>query len=149
MRTTTFKFYDTSSLLVMNDDLFNEHFAISSITLEELESIKVSANKDSDIKDAARQLLNKLYRNSDQYDVIIYQPEMLEPLQKAGLYLDNNDMKILACAAYYDTKYHPDEVIFVTNDMALFVLSNLIFGDDSIQMIGYEPEVEYSGYVEK
>ena len=149
MRTTTFKFYDTSSLLVMNDELFNERFAISSITLEELESIKVSANKDSDIKYAARQLLNKLYRNSDKYDVIIYQPEMLEPLQKAGLYLDNNDMKILACAACYDTKYHPDEVIFVTNDMALFVLSNLIFGDDSIQMIGYEPEAEYSGYIEK
>lgn len=149
MRTTTFKFYDTSSLLVMGSELFNSRFAISSITLEELELIKVSANKDSDIKYAARQLLNQLYRNTDKYDVIIYQPEMLEPLQKAGLYLDNNDMRILACAVYYDTKYHPDEVVFVTNDMALFTLSNLIFGNDSIKMVGYEPEAEYTGYIEK
>lgn len=149
MRTTTFKFYDTSSLLVMGSELFNSRFAISSITLEELELIKVSANKDSDIKYAARQLLNQLYHNIDKYDVIIYQPEMLEPLQKAGLYLDNNDMRILACAVCYDTKYHPDEVVFVTNDMALFTLSNLIFGNDSIKMVGYEPEAEYTGYIEK
>ena len=149
MRTTTFKFYDTSSLLVMGSELFDNRFAISSITLEELESIKVSANKDSDIKYAARQLLNQLYRNTDKYDVIIYQPEMLEPLQKAGLYLDNNDMRILACAVCYDTKYHPDEVVFVTNDMALFTLSNLIFGNDSIEMVGYDQEAEYTGYIEK
>ena len=149
MRTTTFKFYDTSSLLVIGSELFDNRFAISSITLEELESIKVSANKDSDIKYAARQLLNQLYHNTDKYDVIIYQPEMLEPLQKAGLYLDNNDMRILACAACYDTKYHPDEVVFVTNDMALFTLSNLIFGNDSIEMVGYDQEAEYTGYMEK
>lgn len=149
MRTTTFKFYDTSSLLVMGSELFNSRFAISSITLEELELIKVSANKDSDIKYAARQLLNQLYHNIDKYDVINYQPEMLEPLQKVGLYLDNNDMRILACATYYDIKYHPDEVVFVTNDMSLFILSNLIFGNDSIEMVGYDQEPEYTGYMEK
>lgn len=149
MRTTTFKFYDTSSLLVMGSELFNNRFAISSITLEELELIKVSANKDSDIKYAARQLLNQLYHNIDKYDVINYQPEMLEPLQKVGLYLDNNDMRILACATYYDIKYHPDEVVFVTNDMSLFILSNLIFGNDSIEMVGYDQEPEYTGYMEK
>lgn len=149
MRTTTFKFYDTSSLLVMGSELFNNRFAISSITLEELELIKVSANKDSDIKYAARQLLNQLYHNIDKYDVINYQPEMLEPLHKVGLYLDNNDMRILACATYYDIKYHPDEVVFVTNDMSLFILSNLIFGNDSIEMVGYDQEPEYTGYMEK
>lgn len=149
MRTTTFKFYDTSSLLVMGSELFNNRFAISSITLEELELIKVSANKDSDIKYAARQLLNQLYHNIDKYDVINYQPEMLEPLHKVGLYLDNSDMRILACATYYDIKYHPDEVVFVTNDMSLFILSNLIFGNDSIEMVGYDQEPEYAGYMEK
>ena len=61
MRTTTFKFYDTSSLLVMGSELFDNRFAISSITLEELESIKVSANKDSDIKYATRQLFGLDY----------------------------------------------------------------------------------------
>ena len=52
------KFYDTSSLLLKADTLFenNEKFAISSITLEELEHIKTAANKDADIKYAARKI---------------------------------------------------------------------------------------------
>lgn len=40
------KFYDTCSLLLGLDDIFNEPFVISSITLEELEHIKTSAHKD-------------------------------------------------------------------------------------------------------
>ena len=51
------KFYDTSSLLLIDDKLFeniNETIAISSITLKELENIKVSANKDTHVKYAAR-----------------------------------------------------------------------------------------------
>ena len=44
-------FYDTSSLLLMTDEQFKkEQFAISNITLQELEAIKVSANKDPEIK---------------------------------------------------------------------------------------------------
>ena len=40
------EFYDTCSLLLGLDDIFNEPFVISSITLEELEHIKTSAHKD-------------------------------------------------------------------------------------------------------
>lgn len=42
------KFYDTSSLLIAGEDLFNgqEKFAFSSITLQELEDIKTSNYKD-------------------------------------------------------------------------------------------------------
>lgn len=40
------KFYDTCSLLLGLEDIFNEPFVISSITLEELEHIKTSAHKD-------------------------------------------------------------------------------------------------------
>ena len=50
------KFYDTSSLLLKSHNLFDndEKFAISSITLQELESIKNAFNKDPDVKYAAR-----------------------------------------------------------------------------------------------
>ena len=56
------KFYDTSSLLLKADSIFNneEFFLISSITLHELEYIKNASNKDPDIKYAARHLLNEL-----------------------------------------------------------------------------------------
>ena len=53
------KFYDTSSLLKKVDTLFEtgERFAVSSVTLDELENIKTSSNKDADIKYSARKLL--------------------------------------------------------------------------------------------
>ena len=49
-------FYDTSALLEKLPCLFedDEYFTISSITLEELENIKNSTNKDIDIKYSAR-----------------------------------------------------------------------------------------------
>jgi len=50
-------FYDTSSLLLKVGHLFDdeeENIYISSITLEELEKIKTSSNKDADIKYTAR-----------------------------------------------------------------------------------------------
>lgn len=54
------KFYDTSSLILNANKLFNdkEPFIISSITLEELERIKSSNDKSLDIKIAVRQLLH-------------------------------------------------------------------------------------------
>ena len=57
------RFYDTNSLLLKMDSLFKEHFALSSISLVELENIKTSANKDSEIKFKARRLLNLLDQN--------------------------------------------------------------------------------------
>lgn len=53
-----YKFYDTSSLLLKADNLFetDEKFAISSITLSELENIKTSSHKDQEVKCAARHL---------------------------------------------------------------------------------------------
>lgn len=147
-----FKFYDTSSLLILRDELFNEsysRFAISSITLKELESIKVSNDKDSEIKYAARRLLSMLNDNFDKFDLIIYKPEMLAPLAEKDLASNpQNDMKILACAVYYDTYYHPDETVFVTNDLSLKAIANLFFGDDSIEAVGYYKEDHYKGYLD-
>lgn len=62
MKKTKIKFYDTSSLLLKASSLFDddELFAISSITLEELENIKSAHNKDADVKYAARVLLTHL-----------------------------------------------------------------------------------------
>ena len=53
------KFYDTCSLLKKASSLFenNEPFVISSITLEELENIKTSTNRDNDVKYSARVIL--------------------------------------------------------------------------------------------
>lgn len=148
----TFKFYDTSSLLILRDTLFQDEyysrFGISSITLKELESIKTSTDKDSEIKYGARRLLSTLNENFDKFDLIIFKPEMLKPLKEKDLYTDINDMKILASACYYDKYYHPDETVFVTNDMSLYAIANLFFGDDSIETVGYYKEDHYKGYLD-
>lgn len=153
MRTEWFdtKFYDTSSLLILRESLFDEEdyqrFAISSITLQELESIKVSTEKDSEIKYAARRLLSALNENWDKFDLIVYKPEMLKPIKEKGLEV-SNDMKILACAIYCDNTLHIDETIFVTNDMNLRSIANLFFGEDSIEVVGYQKTDHYKGYID-
>jgi hypothetical protein len=54
------KFYDTCSLILNKDNLFNtkERFIISSITLDELENLKSSSKTDLDNKIAVRHLLH-------------------------------------------------------------------------------------------
>ena len=97
------KFYDTSSLLLLEDSLFESHFVISSITLEELENIKSSGRKDEDTRLAARSLLHLLDENRDKYTVWVYNYSMLKPIEKKNLEI-NNDLKILATALDYERR---------------------------------------------
>ena len=122
----TYKFYDTSSLLLKASNLFEDEvpFAISSITLNELEGIKTSVHKDAELKYNARKLLHMLDEHPEAYDVVIYRPAYLKPIEEMELEI-TNDMKILACAIAYDTTVHPDETVFVTNDLALKNIANL------------------------
>lgn len=140
------KFYDTCSLLLKVDELFSEgDFAISSITLEELEGIKTSAHKDPETKYQARKLLSHLAQHPDKYEVWIFRDYMLVPIKEKGFESINNDLKILACAIDYDEKCHPDDTIFVTNDLALKNIANLFFGNDSIESVEIEDD-NYCGY---
>ena len=141
------KFYDTSSLLLKADNLFDEgKIILSSITLNELEEIKTSANKDSDIKMAARRVLQQLNDNPDKFELFIFKPSVLEPIYDAGLPI-NNDTRILACAIYIEKNSYPDDLIFVTNDLSLAAMANLFFGADSIHKCEVE-EDDYCGYKE-
>lgn len=146
-----YKFYDTCSLLLGYEKMFqpNEKPVISSITLKELEEIKTSAYKDNKIKFAARQVIRTLREHQGEYDIHIFCNTMLEPiLQKTDLEV-NNDLKILATAFNYDYYKHPDETIFVTNDLVLAEIANLFFGEDSIISVNTnEIQNNYTGYSE-
>ena len=145
-----YKFYDTCSLLMQANHLFptgEYRLVISSVTLQELEAIKTSAHKDPEIKFSARQLLRMLDENVGEYDVHIFTNDMLAPLEEKN-FLINDDLRILATAIDYDTNVHPDETVFVTNDLALKNIANMFFGEDSIESI-YEDTVDgYTGYKE-
>ena len=151
MMMNEYHFYDTSSLLMRASNLFDieENIIISTITLQELENIKSSNDKEPAVKMAARHILNKLRDHPRAYQVLVYsdEEEMLAPIRKMRLPI-NNDTRILGSAIYYDKNIHPDETIFYTNDLSLAAIANLFFGDDSIRSISEEQEYDYSGYKE-
>lgn len=139
--------YDTSSLLLLANNLFKQkhkhHIVITSITLKELERIKVSANKDANIKYAARKILRELDEHPGQYECYIYNTTMNEPLEEYNLEI-NDDAKILA-AAYNYTKHHKfQDVYFYTNDLALKQIARLFF-NNKIGSIDIEQDA-YVGY---
>ena len=139
------KFYDTSSLLLKADSIFDneEFFLISSITLHELEYIKNASNKDPDVKYAARHLLNELDTHSNNYGVVVYKEEFNKYIKRFEL---NNDLKILACACDYSKNHPVDEVIFVTNDLCLKHIAKLYFSN-KVQSVKEDYD-SYTGYKE-
>lgn len=145
----TYNFYDTCSLLIKANTLFEEeeNVVISSITLQELEEIKTNRNKTPDIKFAARKLLHTFELNPGRYEVVIFKEDMLEPFREKALEV-NNDIRILACAYWYDNNVHPDCVTFITNDLALKHIASLFFGSDSIGSIDKDIDDEYCGFLD-
>lgn len=141
------KFYDTCSLILNKDNLFNtkERFIISSITLDELENLKSSSKTDLDNKIAVRHLLHQLDEHIGDYEVCPFKEAMLNPIHEEDLSV-NNDMKILATAIFYSNNINSD-IIFVTNDLSLKTIARLFFDDSQIESIYIEDK--YKGYTIK
>lgn len=141
------KFYDTCSLILNKDNLFNtkERFIISSITLDELENLKNSSKTDLDNKIAVRHLLHQLDEHIGDYEVCAFREAMLNPIHEEDLSV-NNDMKILATAIFYINNINSD-IIFVTNDLSLKTIARLFFDDSQIESIYIEDK--YKGYTIK
>lgn len=140
-------FVDTCYLLD-NIDKLNNHFYISSVTIEELEDIKTSARKDEDVKYKARKVVRFLTENRSNYTVIPFKfsyedlNELFDDLPR------NNDSQILACAyaSYLKAKEQNIEFIFVTKDLlcqqfAKMLNIPVLFEEDN-------EELEYKGYKE-
>lgn len=136
-----YKFYDTSSLL-LEDDLFssNEPFGISSITLEELENIKTSYHKDQQVKSAARRVLRSLDEHAGAYDIIIFEDKFLKKIK----FPETNDIKILACALA-TLKTHED-LVFVTNDLALKAIARMYLPKSSLAAVTPKAADDYCGF---
>lgn len=134
-------FYDTCALLNLQNKAFEEPdiFYISHVTLQELEQIKTSHNKDEDTKYRARRLLHLLVENQGRYQVVIYNNDWDNDILNRGLQL-NNDIRII----YTAYKTHPD-CTFVTDDLACKMLAGVF--NLNIQY-NTTKEEEYTGYKE-
>lgn len=108
------KFYDTSALL---EQIPNEYFYISTITLIELENIKTAYNKDYEVKQKARHVSNWLSEHIDSFRAIRFNPATPEERQMT------NDEKILTSACGL-AKRMP--LTFYTNDNNLFLYATSI-----------------------
>ena len=142
------KFYDTCSLLLMGEGIFDleEHFVISSITFNELERIKTAANKDESIKYSARILTHLLEKYEGCYEVVIHRTDYEDVIRDEGFDI-NDDMRILSDAIWCNNRLHKDATIFVTNDLSLKNIANLFFGDKMIESVKQEQD-DYTGYKE-
>lgn len=117
------KFYDTNALLELTDEILNEHFAISSVTLEELENIKTSRNKTEEVRYKARKVVHLLNDNPDKYNTVFYKDDAVKILEDFGLE-PTPDNKICACAKYFS---HDNDIVFVTNDLCCKTIARDIY----------------------
>lgn len=142
------RFYDTCSLLLAGETLFDkdQKFLISSISIKELERIKTSSNKDADVKYSARILQHLLQKYPDKYEVVIHKTSHEAQIEKLGLDI-TDDTRILSDAIWANNIEYPDAIIFVTNDLALYNMANLYFGDQNLESIEEEQD-DYLGYKE-
>lgn len=135
------KFYDTCSLLKMSvEKLSQEHFGLSSITLNELERIKTATNKDPDIKYRARKLLHYLNENENNYTIFIFEPSMLNGIE----YEVTDDLKILVTAYAYQTALSQ----FTTEDLALKAIAKTMLEIPVVSLGDQEEDDDYCGYTE-
>ena len=113
------KFYDTCALLaeINNDNLFNERFYVSSITLHELEHIKSSKTKLDDIRYKARKLTHLLDEHYKDYDTVVYNHQIESYIiNELGLDATIPDNQIVGTVKFISTDM---DILFVTNDICL------------------------------
>ena len=137
------KFYDTNALLELQEEVLAEPFAISSVTLEELENIKTSKNKTEEVRYKARKVVHILDENINKYNVVVYDDEIEQLITDIGIEV-NNDNKICACAK---SMCHDNKIIFVTNDLCCRVIAENIFKLDVEKAVSSDNDM-YKGYKE-
>ena len=143
-----YKFYDTCSLLLKVNNLWDDDsmIVISTITLEELEHIKTSSNKDPDVKFAARKVVHELDEHYNDYQVVIWNHNLAEMLNDLHLPM-TEDSKIIISAKHFQSTLNPeDEITFVTNDLCCKHIARAYLNMPIESYI--EEDYDYDGYKE-
>lgn len=146
-----YKFYDTCSLLEKASNLWaapDEQLVVSSITLEELENIKTSVNKDANIKYAARKLVKELYDNYDKIEIVFWTDNFITNYVFDNRFKITNDLKIVLCALDFFISRDEKDCYFITNDICCKTFAKF-FLPSGITIEDYRDEpYDYLGYKE-
>ena len=142
------RFYDTNTILDLQDKMFEDDFCISSISLQEMENIKTSGRKDEETKYKARKALHLLDENKDKYEVVIYTTAMENYIVEKQLEVTPDTKIIASCAFSRGLLQQDTDFVFVTNDIACKMIASKIFGLE-VESVGENKLDEYKGFVEK
>ena len=142
------KFFDTNTILDLQDKMFEDDFCISSISLQEMENIKTSGRKDEETKYKARKALHLLDENKDKYEVVIYTTAMENYIVEKQLEITPDTKIIASCAFSRGLLPQDTDFVFVTNDIACKMIASKIFGLE-VESVGEKELDEYKGFVEK
>lgn len=140
-------FLDTNALLNLQKEAFKESFVISQKTLEEIENIKTSGQKDNEIKYKARQVSHLLDKHFGNYEVIANDNDVKSIIQDFSL--DNTPDNIILASAYLYNKTKP--VLVCTDDLNCKFISKNIFklNTKGVNELNIVKDInEYTGYKE-
>ena len=129
-------FFDTNILLNKDKKFFQsltEPFYISTISIQELENIKTSSNKDIDIKYKARKIARWLIENQNKYIPIISEKQNI-----------SNDMNIIISAEQISKQ---QEIIFITADLNCYLLAKSKGLKVQIDTCIDPAKEKYNGYI--
>ena len=140
----TVKFLDTNALLSLGTKAYDTSFAVSSVTLQELEHIKTNKNKDDNVKYQARVATRLMDENPDKYSVVIYNNDVAKIIVEHNIQ-EYPDAQIIACAKYMSKT---TDVIFVSNDIACKIVAKNVFGLNVESTNDEHDNVEYKGFKE-
>nr|DAF08236.1 MAG TPA: NYN ribonuclease and ATPase [Caudoviricetes sp.] len=137
------KFYDTCSLLELTNssDINATDICLSSVTLQELENIKTSANKDSETKYRARVAVRAL-KDIPDVEIIVVNKDDYNCLDDKGLEITNDNLII--ASAYRYSQGH--DIIFYTEDLLCGFIAKNYFGLE-VQSVKTDDKSDmYKGY---
>lgn len=121
-------FYDTNVLLSGEKkwfDLGQKQFLISSVTIEQIETIKHSETKNPQIKYLARKASKWLIDNPNKYTVLLYDENDKFIKKKFPFTIDSPDKKILA-AAFKAQQEENHKITFITYDFNCHLFANAL-----------------------
>lgn len=135
-------FYDTCTLLRLQEKAFEENFYVSAQTFKELEEIKTSGRKDSETKAKARGLLRLFAERGGVYTIMPLNEKVYTELVALNLSADSDEL-IIASASI--TNRDTEKIVFGTDDVSCSMLAQCS-GLDVELYPQTEKWEEYKGY---
>lgn len=141
-------FYDTCALLNVGGEAFKHPFIVSPVTLEELDHIKTSANKDEITKELQRNVSRLLKQNKGKYQVVsptLY--DDINSIREEFHVQETNDNLIIASVVYVIRTHMAENIVFCTDDINANLIASTVFDIPTVGSDAILGELEdYTGY---